>query len=207
MGNRFRNIFLWFGIIAVVVMLCTFDVSYQEILENLRRAGYYLPLVLFLWLFIYMINTTSWWIIVRSGGDIKSLSFAKLFKYTVSGFAINYVTPVGLMGGEPYRIIELTPYVGVESATSSVVLYVMMHIFSHFVFWLSAVAVYVCIYHISWEMGIVLGLITALCLFLTFVFMKGYKHGMAVACLNIGSRIPFLKKYAIRFLEKHIETL
>ena len=207
MGNRFRNIFLWFGIIAVVVMLCTFDVSYQEILENLRRAGYYLPLVLFLWLFIYMINTTSWWIIVRSGGDIKSLSFAKLFKYTVSGFAINYVTPVGLMGGEPYRIMELTPYVGVERATSSVVLYVMMHIFSHFVFWLSAVAVYVCIYHISWEMGIVLGLITALCLFLTFVFMKGYKHGMAVACLNIGSRIPFLKKYAIRFLDKHKEKL
>ena len=207
MSNRFRNIFLWFGIIAVIVMLCTFDVSYQEILENLRRAGYYLPLVLILWLFIYLINTASWWIILRSGGDVKTLSFAKLFKFTVSGFAINYVTPVGLMGGEPYRIMELKPYVGVERATSSVVLYVMMHIFSHFVFWLSAVGLYVCLYRVSWEMGVVLGLITALCLFLTFVFIKGYKHGMAVACLNIASHIPFLKKHAVRFLDKNKEKL
>ena len=169
-SNRFRNLFLGFGIISVIVMLFTFDVSYQEIYDNLQRAGYYLPLILFLWLFIYLINTVSWWIILRSGGDTGSLKFFKLFKYTVSGFAINYVTPVGLMGGEPYRIMELTPYVGVERATSSVVLYVMMHIFSHFVFWLSAVGVYICIYRVSWEMGLILSLISLLCLFLTFVF-------------------------------------
>lgn len=202
-SNRFRNIFLWFGIIAVVIMLFTFDVSYQEIFDNLRKAGYYLPLVLLLWLFIYIINTSSWWIILRSGGDINKLSFLKLFKYTISGFAINYVTPVGLMGGEPYRIMELTPYVGVERATSSVVLYVMMHIFSHFVFWLSAVAVYISLYTVSWEIGIVLAIISLLCLFLVYVFMKGYKNGMAVACINMGSHIPFLKKYAIRFSEKN----
>ena len=207
MKNRFRNIFLWFGVIAVIIMLCTFDVSYSEIMESLRRAGYYLPLVLILWLFIYIINTASWWIILRSGGQTGKLSFSKLFKYTVSGFAINYVTPVGLMGGEPYRIMEVAPYVGVERATSSVVLYVMMHIFSHFVFWLSAVGIYVCIYHVSLEMGIVLALITALCLFLAFVFMKGYRNGMAVACIKIGSHIPFLKKHVIKFAEKNKEKL
>ena len=207
MSNKFRNIFLWFGVISVIVMLMTFDVSYTEIIDSLNRAGYYLPLVLVLWLFIYLINTLSWWIILRSGGNVGSLSFSKLFKYTVSGFAINYVTPVGLMGGEPYRIMELTPYVGVERATSSVVLYVMMHIFSHFVFWLSAVGIYVLIYPVGLEMGIVLGLITVLCLFLAFLFMKGYRNGMAVACVNIGSHIPFLKQRVIRFAEKNKDKL
>ena len=139
MKSRFRNIFLVFGIVAVVIMLFTFDVSYEELLNNLKRAGIYLPLVLLLWLVIYAINALSWYIIVRSGGKVSSLTFSKLYKFTVSGFAINYVTPVGLMGGEPYRIMELTPYVGVERATSSVILYVMMHIFSHFCLWLSAV--------------------------------------------------------------------
>ena len=134
MKSRFRNIFLVFGIVAVVIMLFTFDVSYEELLNNLKRAGIYLPLVLLLWLVIYAINALSWYIIVRSGGKVSSLTFSKLYKFTVSGFAINYVTPVGLMGGEPYRIMELTPYVGVERATSSVILYVMMHIFLAFLF-------------------------------------------------------------------------
>ena len=207
MSNRFRNIFLAFGVIAVGIMLFTFDVSYQELFDNLRRAGYYLPLILILWLFIYLINTSSWYIILRSGGSISTLSFARLFKFTVSGFAINYVTPVGLMGGEPYRIMELKPYVGVERATSSVVLYVMMHIFSHFVFWIAAVVLYVCCYKVSFEMGIVLTLVTLLCVFLSAIFMKGYKNGMTKACVNIGGHIPFLKKYAIRFAENNKEKL
>ena len=69
MKNKYRNIFLGFGIIAVVIMLFTFDMSYEELWSSLKRAGYYLPLVLLLWLFIYLINTLSWYIIIRSGGE------------------------------------------------------------------------------------------------------------------------------------------
>jgi hypothetical protein len=186
-----------------MVMLCTFNISYEELLSNLKRAGGYLPLVLLLWLFVYLINTLSWYIIVRSSGDSSSLSFSHLYKLTVSAFSLNYVTPVGLMGGEPYRIMELTPYVGVERATSSVILYVMMHICSHFLFWISAVVVFVSFYKVSWEMGIVLGLIILFCLLLGILFVKGYRHGMAVACIRLGSKIPLLKKHAIRFADKY----
>lgn len=207
MKKKYRNLFLAFGIVAVVIMLFTFDVSYTELWDNLKHAGFYLPLVLVLWLFIYLINTLSWYIIVRSGGKVGGLTFGRLYKFTVSGFALNYVTPVGLMGGEPYRIMELTPYVGIERATSSVILYVMMHIFSHFCFWMSSVVLYVCIHPVGWGMGIVLGFITLFCLFLILLFIKGYRHGMAVACIRLGSRIPLLKKKAIRFADTHREQL
>lgn len=207
MSSRFRNIFLVFGIIAVIIMLFTFDVSYEELLGNLRRAGIYLPLVLLLWFFVYLINTLSWYVIIRSGGKAPGLTFLKLYKYTVSGFALNYVTPVGLMGGEPYRIMELTPYLGVERSTSSVILYVMMHIFSHCLFWLTAVVVFAVFYPVNWEMGIVLGVITLLCVLLGTLFVKGYKHGMAVACMRLGGKIPFLKKKVIRFAENNKEKL
>ncbi|MEG1865377.1 MAG: lysylphosphatidylglycerol synthase transmembrane domain-containing protein [Bacteroides sp.] len=207
MSSRFRNIFLAFGIIAVLVMLFTFDVSYDELLGNLRRAGFYLPLILLLWLFIYLINTLSWYVIIRSNGRVPALRFSRLYKFTVSGFALNYVTPVGLMGGEPYRIMELTPYVGVERATSSVILYVMMHIFSHFGLWLSSVVLYACFYPVGWGMGVVLGLIAAFCLLLGMAFVKGYRNGMAVACVRMGSHLPFLKKRAVRFSEKNKEKL
>lgn len=207
MSSRFRNLFLAFGIIAVIIMLFTFDVSYDELLGNLERAGIYLPLVLLLWLFVYLINTLSWYVIIRSSGPVQGLTFSRLYKFTVSGFALNYVTPVGLMGGEPYRIMELTPYLGVERASSSVILYVMMHIFSHFGLWLSSVAVYACFYPVGWGMGVVLALITVLCLLLSIVFVKGYRNGMAVACVRLGSHIPFLKQRAIRFSQTHKEKL
>ena len=189
MKNKYRNIFLAFGIIAVLIMIFTFDMDYQELWANLKRAGVYLPLVLLLWLFVYLINTVSWYIIIRSSGK-TGFSFARLYKFTVTGFALNYVTPVGLMGGEPYRIMELKPYIGIERATSSVILYVMMHIFSHFCFWLSSVLLYICLYPVGWVMGVILGAITVFCLLIATLFIKGYRHGMAVACLLYTSPSP-----------------
>lgn len=206
MKSKYRNLFFAFGIVAVLVMLFTFDMDYRELWENLKRAGIYLPMVLLLWLFVYLINTFSWYLIVRSGGK-AGFSFLHLYKFTVTGFALNYVTPVGLMGGEPYRIMELTPYVGVERATSSVILYVMMHIFSHFCFWLSSVLIYICLHPVGWGMGIVLGAITLFCFFLITLFVKGYRHGMVIACMRLGSRLPLLKNKAIRFIETHRQQL
>ncbi|MCL0184808.1 hypothetical protein M2T59_31830, partial [Klebsiella pneumoniae] len=55
--------------------------------------------------------------------------------------------------------------------------------------------------------GIVLGLITLFCLLLVTLFIKGYRNGMAVACIRLGSHIPFLKKHAVRFAELHKEKL
>jgi len=182
------------------------NMSYEELWSNLKSAGYYLPLILLLWMVVYMINTGSWYIILRSSGPVN-MSYWRLYKYSVSGFALNYVTPVGLMGGEPYRIMELTPYVGVERATSSVILYVMMHIFSHFCFWMSSVLIYIFFYPVSWSMGILMGFITLFCLTLGTLFIKGYRHGMAVACVRLGSKIPFLKKQISSFLEKNRRKL
>ena len=113
MKSKYRNIFLAFGIVVVIIMLLTMNMSYEELWQNLLRAGYYLPLIILLWLVVYVINTCSWYVILHSSGPVN-IPFWRLYKYSVSGFALNYVTPVGLMGGEPYRIMELTPYVGVE---------------------------------------------------------------------------------------------
>ena len=53
MKEKFRNIFWFFGIFAIVVMLFTFDMDYQELLQNLRKAGIWFPAVILLWVFIY----------------------------------------------------------------------------------------------------------------------------------------------------------
>lgn len=206
MKSKYRNLFLLFGLAAIVIMLCTFDMEYDELLANLRKAGGWLPAILGLWVFIYLINALSWYIIIRDD-EGNRVPFWKIYKLTISGFALNYATPVGLMGGEPYRIMELTPYVGASKATSSVILYVMMHIFSHFCFWFSAIFLYIALHRVNFFMGVLLSIIGFCCLVLIYFFMKGYRNGMAVKALKFLSKVPFLKKWAKRFAEEKKESL
>ena len=206
MKEKVRNIFWFFGIFAIVVMLCTFDMDYQELWQNLRKAGIWFPAVILLWVFIYLLNALSWYIIIRDGKH-ANVPFWKVYKLTVSGFALNYATPVGLMGGEPYRIMELTPYVGGSKATSSVILYVMMHIFSHFCFWMFSVLLYLILEPLNVGMGIVLAVVGAFCMLAIYFFMKGYKNGMAVRVIRLLCHVPFVKKRANRFLAERREAL
>ena len=103
-----------FGIIAIVIMLCTMNMDYTDIWRYLLKVGIYFPLILALWLVVYLVNTLSWYLIINDEGRCEGLSFWRVYKLTVSGFALNYTTPCGLMGGEPYRIMELKPYTGVS---------------------------------------------------------------------------------------------
>ena len=105
MKQKYRNIFLFFGIAAIVVMLCSFDMDYAELWQNLLRAGRWFPAIVGLWVVIYLMNALSWYCIIRDGKDCP-VSFGRIYKLTISGFALNYATPMGLMGGEPYRIME-----------------------------------------------------------------------------------------------------
>lgn len=206
MRKKLRNIFFAFGVIAVIIMIFTFDVSPQQVANDLKRAGYYFPLIILLWFFVYFLNTCSWHVILSS--DKKSpIPFCKLYKFSITGFALNYVTPGGLMGGEPYRIMEITPYVGVEKASSSVILFVMMHIFSHFLFWISSVFIFIVCYPVSKVVGIILAVMFCFCLLFVIVFWKGYKNGFIVSLTRLGNKIPYLKKYVVHFSKKYDENL
>lgn len=207
MKSKYRNIFLIFGIVAIIIMLCTFDMEYDELWDNLKRAGMWLPAVILLWVLIYWLNALAWYIIIRDGKKGSPIPFWKVYKLTITGFALNYATPVGLMGGEPYRIMELTPYVGASKATSSVILYVMMHIFSHFCFWLFSIFLYLAFYPVDTFLTIVFAIVGAFCSLAIYFFMKGYKNGMAVRTLRLLGYLPFVKKWARRFSEEKKETL
>ena len=181
MKNKTRNIFFAFGLVAVIVMLFTFKVSFTQLWADICHAGYWLFAILGLWIFLYMMNAWTWRIIIRGSGNCP-IPFWKILKLTITGFALNYATPAGLMGGEPYKIMELKPYIGTQRATSSVLLFAMMHIFAHFWFWTSSIAVYLLlaafgILPINMGMGIVLLFMTCFCGAGIYLFMRGYKNG------------------------------
>ena len=192
-------------------MLFTFKVSFTQLWADICHAGYWLIAILGLWIFLYMMNAWTWRIIIRGSGDCP-IPFWKILKLTITGFALNYATPAGLMGGEPYKIMELKPYIGTQRATSSVLLFAMMHIFAHFWFWTSSIAVYLLlaafgILPINTGMGIVLVFMTCFCGAGIYLFMRGYKNGMVVKLIRLISHIPGCKKWGRNFSEGHQEDL
>ncbi len=209
MKSKYRNIFFIFGLVAIGLMLWKFDPDYAELWRNIKSAGYWFPAVIFLWAIIYLMNALSWFCIINDGENRSKVSFWKIYKFTITGFALNYTTPVGLMGGEPYRIMELSPYVGAAKATSSVLLYVMMHIFSHFWFWLFSLLLFVVLYSekVNTLALSVLLPIAVVCLLVIYLFMKGYRNGFAKRGLKMLTHVPFIRNWAKRFVEEKKESI
>lgn len=217
MKKKYQNGFFIFGIVVLVIMVTQLD--FAQVWDGLQRAGYWFLAVVALWFFLYLFNTAAWMTIIKASqpaDDIQQttpntkqskVSFWWLYKITVSGFALNYATPGGLMGGEPYRIMSLAPKIGTERASSSVILYAMTHIFSHFWFWLLSVVLYIIIEDVSLFMWGFLSVIGGFCSLAIWFFVKGYKKGIAVSCMNILSHFPLIKKKIRGFIERHDEQL
>ena len=204
MKKKYQNIFFIFGIAVLVVMVTQLD--FQQVWQGLRHAGYWFVAVLVLWIFLSIFNPSAWYLIINAGGKSK-VNFWWLYKVTISGFALNYATPGGLMGGEPYRIMELAPKIGTERASSSVILYAMTHIFSHFWFWFISIFLYVATQPMSVFMASFLLAAAAFCMLGLWFFIIGYRKGLANRVMNLLRHMPLVKKWAQPFVEKHREQL
>ncbi len=213
MKKKYQNGFFLFGLAVLVIMVTQLD--FKEVWQGVQHAGYWFLAVVALWAVLYVFNTAAWYIIIRSQepptADGKKLpapfSFWWLYKITVSGFALNYATPGGLMGGEPYRIMELAPKIGTERASSSVILYVMTHVFSHLWFWLLSVILFVTTQPVTPFMATLLGLVALFCLVAIWFFLKGYKKGLALRLMNLLRHVPGTKKRVRKFIDEHREQL
>lgn len=213
MKKKYQNIFFVFGLIVLAVMVS--QLHFTEVWQGLQRAGYWFLAVVALWVFLYLFNTAAWYTIIRSGERYgekndqqrRHVGFWWLYKITVSGFALNYATPGGLMGGEPYRIMVLTPKIGTERATASVLLYVMTHIFSHFWFWLLSIILYIVTQKVNAFMAIMLTVLGAFCVLCIWFFLAGYRRGLAVRGMRLIGHVPGIKNWARKFIEGHKEQL
>lgn len=214
--KRLNNLFFLCGIAAVVVMLITFDVSFIELWQHLCHAGYWLIPIIGVWIFVYGINALAWQCVIKGNTPASAfttpLSFWRIFRLTITGYALNYATPVGGLGGEPYRIMELSKNIDKQHATSSVILYAMMHMFAHFWLWFTSIFLYLALaiagdLPLTTGVCIILSVITVFCLIAFYLFAKGYRKGLVIKTIRWMGKIPGLSGWSRRFAEKHEDAL
>jgi hypothetical protein len=211
--QRLNNLFFFLGIAAVVVMLFTFDVSFIELWDHLCHAGYWLIPIIGIWVVVYWLNALAWQSMIEGNiGGKAPVSFWRIYRLTITGYALNYATPVGGLGGEPYRIMELSKDIDNQHATSSVILYAMMHFFAHFWFWFISIFIYLGLVligdlPISTAIGIILGIIMVFCLTAFYIISRGYKNGLVKYVLGVLSRIPGMKRWTLKFWARHSESI
>jgi len=210
MKKKYQNGFFIFGLVLLGIMLTQLD--YAEVWRGLQHTGYWFFAVLALWMALYVLNASAWYIGIEAGHiqyttqngyNNKPINFWWLYKVTVSGFALNYATPGGLMGGEPYRIMSIAPKIGTERASSSVILYAMTHIFSHFWFWFVSIVLFFITQPLTTGHLTIVLASTVFCLLGLWFFMVGYQKGLAFRTIRLLSHVPFVKRWALGFIERN----
>lgn len=136
MTRAWRTILALLGSAVLVVMLV--QIGPSVVLDALRRAGWVILPILLLQFAVYALNALAWWLTMRP--EPARPGFGAVLGISITGFALNFITPMANTGGEPYRIAALAPRLGTARATGSVLLYVMVHAVTSILLWLSAIA-------------------------------------------------------------------
>ncbi len=205
--KRYPVFFFAIGVLGVILLLAKTDLNSIDWTNILSTVYIWLPTLIALWALIYLLHSFAYAAIM--GKDSKKIPFFQLFKVVISGFAINHVTPVGMVGGEPYRIMELKPYIGTEKATAATLTFTVMHTFSHLIYWMTGAIVFLCLYFFSvGAFPAIIAIILALLgILLCTMFSKSGKNGLALPALTLLSRIPLLGRPFQRLIENKLETL
>lgn len=74
--------------------------------ESLTRVGWGFGICLAASFVVYALDTWGWRL--AYGGDLSQVSFARLFSIRMAGEAVNKVTPLASMGGEPLKAYLLS---------------------------------------------------------------------------------------------------
>ena len=137
----YRIIFFVIGLAGIGIMLWQSDLNEAPWGELLAAKSLLLLAgLLVLWLVIYLVHVTCYYVILGKEG--KNIPAVSLFKISFSGFALNNVTPAGLVGGEPYRIMALKKYCSTEKASSATLTFSLFYIVGHVAMWFTGAIVY-----------------------------------------------------------------
>jgi uncharacterized protein (TIRG00374 family) len=172
-------------------------VGIAGLLRSLHAArSAVLPAVL-AWAVVYALSTLAW---EQLASDDRGapIPFLRAYAISIASFALNYVTPMVALGGEPFRIAAASNYMDTPRAAASVVSFRMVHTLGELLFWLTAVPIAFAILPQRLSTTLVLIAVVAGLASVTALILAMFRHGFVERALDFAHRVPLLRALARR---------
>lgn len=194
MSRRLQLLLFTLGAAAFAYLVARIGVG--RLFADAVQTGWLFVPIFLLYGVVYLCNAWAWWLTMAD--DPSHPPFWQTYTIIVAGFSLNFMTPMVNVGGEPFKIAAVAPWLGVRRAAGSVVIYQMLHTLGMVLSYLTA---------------IVLGAVllpphpaTLATLALAFVVLAGlvallvmaHRRGGLERALDLLHRIPLVDRLARR---------
>jgi len=180
---------------AAVFAYLVARIGVAHLADDAARTGWLFVPIVGLYALVYACSALAWRLTMAN--DPGRPSFWRTYAILVSAGAINFLTPLVNMGGEPYRIAALTPWLGKRRAAGSVILHRMLNSLGYVLVWLTALGLaFVLLPSRGAALTIFLALTAAVLLGVIALLLFGHRRGVLERVLNGMQRVPLIRRLA-----------
>lgn len=137
MRNR-RLALLFFALGAALLALQVRHFGISRLWGDAVTAGWILVPVVLLYGVVHACDTLAWQTILAT--EPERPRWGRLYRMVVAGSALNFLTPMVNVGGEPFKLATLAPSLGMSRAAGAVLIRNVVRILGLLAFWLAAIA-------------------------------------------------------------------
>ena len=167
----------------------------RELLADVEEAGWAVPAIVGVYGLVYTLNTLAWRLTMI---EKPRLPFIRAWVVNVAAFSINYLTRFASIGGEPFKIVAASQWMGARNGAASVLNYRLVHMQAHILVFLTGVILAFFLLPAGTVATSLLIMLTLVLLVIGALLLAVHREGVIERLFDLASRVPVLNRFAIR---------
>ena len=190
-SRRLQLFFFLAGGIALAILVAR--AGPRQLLADIIEAGWAVPAIVGVYGLVYTLNTIAWRLTMI---EEPRLPFMRAWAVNVAAFSINYLTPFASIGGEPFKIVAASQWMGTRNGTASVLNYRLVHMQAHILVFLTGVALAFFLLPAGTIALSLLIVMTVVLLIIGSLLLAVHREGVIERLFDIATRIPLLNRFS-----------
>lgn len=193
-SRRMQLAFFTAGAIAFAVLIAR--AGPRQLLADVREAGWAVPAIVAVYGAVYTLNTIAWKLTMI---EEPRLPFGRAWVVNVAAFSINYLTPFASIGGEPFKIVAASQWMGPRNGAASVLNYRLVHMQAHILVFLTGVLLAFFLLPAGTIATPILLILLVVLTLIGALLVAVHREGVIERLFDLAERIPILNRFVLSF--------